>query len=915
MFKRVSSFILLICLIAGMLPIEADAATEGYYTYSVSNGEATITGVSTSISGAITIPSTLGGYPVTSIGDDAFFGCSSLQSITIGDSVTHIREYAFRSCSSLTSVTIPDSVTSIGNYAFYNCSSLTSITIPNSVTSIGDCAFESCESLTGIWVDEKNQFYSSDNSGVLFNKDKTTLLYAPGAISGSYTIPDSVTTIREKAFQYRASLTSVTIPDSVTTIENYAFNNCSSLTSVTIPDSVTNIGCFVFFGSNLSFNILGYGRYLGNAENPYYALVDTTASSEITSFSFSNTTKIISGSAFYNCTSLTSVTIPDSVATIEDYTFCGCTSLTSMTIPDSVTSIGNDALYNCTSLTSVTIPDSVTSIGYYAFYNCSSLISVTIPDSVTSIGSFAFYNCSSLTGIWVDEKNQFYSSDNCGVLFNKDKTTLLHAPGAISGSYTIPESVTIIEHSAFYNCISLTSVTIGDSVTSIGDSTFRDCTSLTSITIPDSVTSIDARAFYKCTSLVSVTYCGTEEQWNQINIGFNNSALTNAERNYHNWQDATCTVPKTCAACGSTDGDALEHSYDTEILIKPTLTITGQQQKVCSVCGDTVIETLDMLVGEVSGWNVTLQDDLQVNFHLNISASIESTARVRIVVGEEGHTFRVSGLEKTEDGLYIASVNIAAAQMTDFIFVTVINGGDLAKTASYTVRGYADTILADESFSEYHTLVKEMLNYGAAAQLYFDYEEENLANEGVADAGSAEIPDSVDSELSVTGNAEGVTFYGASLIFRNKIAVRYYFQFKGDINDCSFTVNDTTYAPQLKDGLYYVEIADILPQDLDEEITLTVTDANGGSLAVCYNPMNYIVRMNEKGSEALQNLVKALYNYHLAAKSLVITEDPPANEDVIPDDTGTEDVSPDDTWWTETEDDMVEEDELLPPEW
>ena len=144
--------------------------------------------------------------PITGIGDLAFYGCSSLTSVTIPDSVTTIGDYAFSCCSSLTSITIPDSVTTIGYEAFRGCSSLTSVTIGDSVTSIGKWAFYECSSLTSV------------------------------------TIPDSVTTIGNGAFKYCRSLTSVTIPDSVTTIGSSAFSGCRSLTSVTIPDSVTSIG-------------------------------------------------------------------------------------------------------------------------------------------------------------------------------------------------------------------------------------------------------------------------------------------------------------------------------------------------------------------------------------------------------------------------------------------------------------------------------------------------------------------------------------------------------------------------------------------------------------------------------------------------------------------------------------------------
>ena len=490
-------------------------------------------------------------------------------------------------------------VTSIGGSAFRYCTSLTSVTIPDSVTSIGGWAFTDCASLTSVTIPD----------GVT-SIGEYTFSWCTSLTSA--TIPDSVTSIGGRAFDGCESLTSVTIPDSVTSIGEDTFSGCTSLTSVTIPDSVTSIGDWAFSGCK--------------------SLTSVTIPDSVTS---------IGGYAFTGCKSLTSVTIPDSVTSTGEYTFSDCVSLTSVTIPDSVTCIDNGAFYGCRSLTSVTIPDSVTSIGRSAFSRCTSLTSVTIPDSVTSIGSGAFSNCAALTGIWVTEGNSHYSSDASGVLFSKDKTTLVQCPGTLAActipdsvtsivgyafyyctsltSVTIPDSVMSIGQHAFQGCKSLTSVTIPDSVTSISSCTFASCTSLTSVTIPDSVTSIGYSAFYYCTSLTDVYYAGSEAQWKAISISSNgNDDLLTANIHYnyvshtHSYKDVvtapTCTekgyTTHTCA-CGDsyvdTYTDALGHAWDEGKVTKPaTEAEAGIKTYTCTRCGETKTETIPKLTHEHS---------------------------------------------------------------------------------------------------------------------------------------------------------------------------------------------------------------------------------------------------------------------------------------------------------------------------
>lgn len=402
---------------ASLLLLTLAAPVQAQFQYSTINGTITIT-YYTGPGGAVVIPDTINGLLVTSIGNSAFWHCTSLTSVTIPGSVTNIGQLAFYYCTNLTSVTIPNgvpsigvaafthcysltsatipgSVTSVGDYAFAYCHSLTSVTIPSSVTSIGTNAFSACISLNAITVDALNSNYSS-RDGVLFNKSRTLLIQCPGAKSGSYTIPDSVTRIGDYAFHLCTSLSNVAIPDSLTGIGDYAFATCFNLSSFTIPNSVTSIG----------------------------------------------------RGAFHYCTSLTSVAIPNSVTNIGEIAFNGCYSLTAITADalNPVYSSLDGVLFNKDqsllikypegkAAGSYTIPNGVTSLANSAFSSCTSLSSVTIPSSVTNIGPYSFAYCRSLMGVYFQGTAPSVSSD---AFYGVPYATVYYLPGTTGWGRRLP---------------------------------------------------------------------------------------------------------------------------------------------------------------------------------------------------------------------------------------------------------------------------------------------------------------------------------------------------------------------------------------------------------------------------------------------------------------------------------------------
>ncbi|MBR3843996.1 MAG: leucine-rich repeat protein, partial [Clostridia bacterium] len=505
------------------------------YNYTISNGEVTIQDYIGDLT-EVTVPSTIEDYPVVALGNKAF-----------------------RNNIRITKVTLPEGVRTLGNQVFEWCESLTQVHLPSTLESVGwNFAYGALKlkAFTMPW----NNAYFTVVDGVLFNKDKTTLMkYPPNKAGATYTVPATVTKlgnisccqiqnlktvilpndlliVGDSAFSAGISLQSVVIPNKVTTLADFAFAGCESLVSITIPESVTFIGADTLYGCHEDLVIYGmegsdaeYHAYihkipfnlmrLTSADGYIYTV--SGGSATVVGYEGSQTDLVMPASldgypvvaigAFaFNLASITSVVIPEGVTTIERYAFGFCQFLKSVTLPSSLRTIEECGFWY-TALQSVTLPDGLTTLGEGAFGYTTCLNSVTIPASVTHIQGPVF-NWSFISEILVAEGNPNYTSVD-GVLFSKNGTVLLEYPeGKADKVYRVPEEVTTIAEGGFNSANYLTEAVLPQSVTSIGDNAFAQNDALTKIEIYNPQLVIGTGSFADCRKLTIYGYAGSTAQ-------------------------------------------------------------------------------------------------------------------------------------------------------------------------------------------------------------------------------------------------------------------------------------------------------------------------------------------------------------------------------------------------------------------
>ena len=522
----------MLCLTAffGMSVSAAEEFVEGYYTYTVADGKATIVSVDSRQAGDITVPSSLGGYPVTVIGENAFIHNNSI-----------------------TSVTISEGIEVILNHAFFDCSKLKEIKISATVKSIdGENVFSLSGALDSILVDDDNVFFSSDDNGILYNKDKTSLIKFPEGIRMTeFVIPSTVENIQGYAFS-GCDLINIVVSDNVKTIGKRTFARCELLEKIYVGKSVSDIGLYAFNDSpKLRLEVDVDNEYFSTDENNDVLfdknktkLIKHLRGTELVNYDIPLTVTEIGEFAFEGCSSLKSIDLHEGMTALGSSAFWGCESITEIIIPSTVLTVGSGGAFsNCKNLIKVVLADGMTNVPSKVCYNLSTVEEIIVPNTVVSIGNYAFYQCLSLEELVLPES--IIEIGNSAFLgCSKLKLIELH------------KGIKNIGNSAFENCSSLKEIAIPSTVTVISYSCFRRCDSLETLKIPAGVIRIAGNALDGCNNLTNVYYGGNSEQWSVVSGTEYVESCPNAEIH--------CAVET--GSCGA-DGDNVTYIiYDNGLL-------------------------------------------------------------------------------------------------------------------------------------------------------------------------------------------------------------------------------------------------------------------------------------------------------------------------------------------------------------
>lgn len=571
MFRRILSLLLSICMMLTLLPAQAPAAEITEQPQSVPAPTETEEAVSATEQTELLIQQTVAQEAAAATegtaGDTVTWTLSDDGILTISGSGA-MADYGYfnpapwkSSNSSVTKIVIEEGVTSIGVYAFTECRNLLEVTIPSTVKSIGQNAFNNCNALSSLALPEGLTSIGE---------------YAFGYCNAltEVTVPGSVKELESRVFYFCQGLMTAVIGEGVTKLPDYMFYGCGKLEEVTISSTVKEIGKGVFNGAKLAavslpegLTSIGDEAFSGNRYLTAVALPEGL--------------QYLGSGAFNSCAKLTEIVIPAGVTEIGSSTFNYCTKLTSVMLSGDVTSIGDMAFHNCTSLKNINIPATVTAIGEDAFTYCSALKNITLPDGLTSIGARAFYNAG-ISGVVTIPDSVTYlgeaAFDWC------QQITAVH----------IGSGITRIPKQAFHYCGKLENVTIPESVTAIGDEAFYS-SALKEITIPASVETIDSGVFADCSDLAAIHVAAGNQNYASVDGVLFTADMTQLLQYPASKETASYTIPDTVTSIG--DNTFYNCDNLTEVTIPGSVKSVGTS--AFQYCGNLAVVTFGEGVEEI----------------------------------------------------------------------------------------------------------------------------------------------------------------------------------------------------------------------------------------------------------------------------------------------------------------------------
>lgn len=538
-------------------------APEDMFEYKIVDGGAVITSYKSDENvRKIIVPDTLGGYPVTQIGESAFGGVLEIDEVYLPDTIKSIGEFAFELCENLDYIKLPARLEYIGANAFRDCYSLDSINLPAGLTYIGRSAFRYCEGLSRVTFNRPEVSLFSVEEKIIceeafygcYNLTSVTLPSGVTTISGnvfggcpnlvSVVLPEGITTIGENAFAGCENLSTIDLPETLTSIGSSAFEGCVGLDTITIPAGVTYIAPDAFMDCEESITIVGEPgspaeefavangitfkaeeessvsgdlEYVVDGENvTITGYVGVGGEVVIPETIEAKPVTAIADRAFMNCYDLTAVTIPDSVTTIGKMAFMGCDSLKKVVLPSGINEISDKLFFGCAKLSDVTIPEGVAVIGDYAF-NGTGIVNFKVPNSVNSIGDYAFVSCLKLETITILSNvtnfgEDVFGHENENIIIYGELNSAAMTFAAVCDenflAYSINDGKVCVDKFDFgmgMNTIEIPASIDGYPVTTVAAEAFKDNEwGLCEVILPDGLTTIGANAFVNCDELSAV---------------------------------------------------------------------------------------------------------------------------------------------------------------------------------------------------------------------------------------------------------------------------------------------------------------------------------------------------------------------------------------------------------------------------